>query len=332
LLVSLALGAVWLSTASAQPRRVVPGQEPDRPIDSETRKQVVETTAQKLWDFYVVPELAEKMATRIRERERAGAYDAIQSSAALAKALTDDIRSVNKDLHTYVLYSYGVINDPPPPKQDVMSKPPPGVIRSNFGFRRLEILDGNVGYMDLRGFVKPDFAANTAAAAMNFIANSDALIIDLRSNQGGDPGMVQLLCTYFFGLDRVHLGDSYKREGNKTEEIWTLASVQGPRYTGKAVFILTSRQTFSGAEAFAYSLQALKRAVIVGERTAGGAYGGGRQSINQHFDLLLSTSRSFSAVTKTDWEGSGVQPDIPIPVDQALETALTKARTDISVR
>ena len=287
---------------------------------------MVEVTARKLTESYVVPDVAGRMAARIRDKEHAGGYDAIQSSAALAKALTEDIRSVSHDLHTYVLYSYGVIRDPPQRRPEVPLAPPSGAIRSNFGFRRLEILDGNVGYIDLRSFVKPAFAAHTAAAAMNFVANSDALILDLRHNQGGDGGMVRLLCSYFFGSTPVHLADGYQREGNQTEEIWTLPDVPGARYVAKPVFILTSRQTFSAAEALAYALQALKRAVIVGERTAGGAYGGGRQSINAHFDLLLSTSRTVNAVTKTDWEGTGVQPDVPVPADRALDIALAKAR------
>lgn len=327
LLPGLAFSALVAVAASGQqPHRVIPGQEPDRPVDSDTRQQVVETTARKLSEFYVDPAVAEKMAAMIRSKALAGGYDAIQSSAGLAKALTDDIHSVSNDLHTFVLYSYGIIHDPPPPRAEAVSPPPIGAIRSNFGFRRVEVLDGNVGYIDLRQLVKPEFGADTAAAAMSFVARSDALILDLRNNRGGDGGMVLLLCSYFFGPDPVHISDTYERKGNKTEEQWTLSNLQGPRYIGKPTFILTSKDTFSGAEALAYSLQALKRAVIVGERTAGGAYSGGRQSINAHFDLLLSTGRSFNAVTKTDWEGTGVQPDVAVPADQALEAALAEVR------
>jgi hypothetical protein len=308
---------------SAQPRRVVPGQESDRLIDAETRVQVVETTARKLLDFYVLPDVGKNMAARIRDKQRSGAYDTIQSCAVLAKALTDDIRSVSNDSHTYILYSNGVIREPPPPAPGAVLKASPGAVRTNFGFRRLEVLDGNLGYVDLRGFVAPEFASNTLAAAMNFLANTDALIIDLRANQGGNGEMVRQFSSYFFAAP-VHIADSYNREG-KTGEVWTLPTVAGTPYPSKPLFLLTSSSTFSAAEGFAYSLQSMKRAVVVGERTVGGAYGGGRQNINDHFDLLLSTSRSVSTVTHTDWEGTGVQPDIPVPAAQALDAAIAKA-------
>ncbi len=308
---------------SAQPRRVVPGQEPDRPIDAETRIQVVETTAQKLLDFYVLPEIGKNMAARIREKQRSGAYDTIQSCAALAKVLTEDIRSLSNDPHTYVLYSNGVIREPSPPAPGAISRPSPGTVRSNFGFRRLEVLDGNLGYIDLRSFVTPEFASRTLAAAMDFLANTDALIIDLRANQGGNGEMVRQFASYFFAAP-VHIADSYNREG-KTGAFWTLPTVPGALYPSKPLFLLTSSSTFSAAEGFAYALQTMKRAVVVGEQTAGGAYGGGRQNINDHFDLLLSTSRSVSTVTHTDWEGTGVQPDLPVPAAQALDAATAKA-------
>jgi C-terminal processing protease CtpA/Prc len=105
-----------------------------------------------------------------------------------------------------------------------------------------------------------------------------------------------------------------------------LPKVPGTHYQLKPLFLLTSQKTFSAAEGFAYGLQSTKRATIVGERTAGGAYGGGRQGINEHFDLLLSTSRSVSAVTHTDWQGTGVRPDVPVPAAQALDVAIARAR------
>lgn len=210
-LLSLALAV------SAQPRRVIPGQEPDRPIDADTRAQVVETTAQKLLDFYVLPDVGRNMAARLRDKQRSGAYDTIQSCAALAKALTEDIRSVSNDAHTYVLYSYGVIQEPPPPTPGAVLKASPGLVRSNFGFLRLEVLEGNLGYLDLRSFVVPELASNTLAAAMNFLANTDALIIDLRANRGGNGEMVRHFSSYFFAAP-VHIADSYNREG-KTGEV-----------------------------------------------------------------------------------------------------------------
>ena len=300
-----------VAIVSAQPRRVIPGQEPDRPIDAGTGKQVVETTTEKLAGFYVSPDAGRKMAAHLLEKLRIGGYDGIQSSATLAKVLTDDIHSVSNDPHTSVLYSYGIIHEPPPATPQAAVKPPAGAIRANFGFRRLEILDGNVGYVDLQGFFNPDFSGDMAATAMNFVANTDALIVDLRKNRGGDGGMVNLLSSYFLWMRLT--SPTVTKGKARPGEIWTRPTVPGARYLSKPVLILTSHETFSAAEGFAYGLQSVRRAVIVGERTAGGAYGGGRRSINEHFDLLLSTSRTINAVTKTDWEGNGVEPDVPVP-------------------
>jgi C-terminal processing protease CtpA/Prc len=156
---------------------------------------------------------------------------------------------------------------------------------------------------------------------MGFLANTDALIVDLRRNGGGRPEMVALLSSYLFD-ERTHLNDLYWREGNRTDEFWTNATVAGPRYGGKKpVFVLTSKRTFSGAEEFAYNLKALKRATIVGETSGGGAHPGDMQKIADGFAMFVPTGRAINPVTKTNWEGVGVEPDVVVPADQALDKA-----------
>ena len=194
----------------------------------------------------------------------------------------------------------------------------------NFGFEKVERLSGNVGYLKLNGFMEPQTGAGEiAAAAMSFLSNTDALIIDLRQNRGGSPNMVALLSTYLFAGPPVHLNDISFRtpEGNRINQLWTLPYVPGKRYVNKEVYILTSNLTFSAGEGFAYNLQAQKRAITVGETTGGGANPGGGVRLHDHFTVFIPTGQAINPVTKTNWEGKGVAPDIAVPAEQALQAA-----------
>src|SRR5215203_3714037 len=136
------------------------------------------------------------------------------------------------------------------------------------------------------------------------------------------------------GPEPVHLNDLYWREGNRTEEFWTKKEVAGKRYLNKDVYVLTSKRTFSGAEEFTYNLKNLKRATIVGETTGGGAHPGGGFRISEHFGMFVPTGRAISPITKTNWEGTGVTPDISVAADQAFLVArvmaLKKALTTLT--
>jgi retinol-binding protein 3 len=128
-------------------------------------------------------------------------------------------------------------------------------------------------------------------------------------------------CTYLFGPEPVHLNELYWRPGDSTQQFWTLPYVPGKRYVGKPVSVLTSPRTFSGAEEFSYNLKNLKRATLVGETTGGGAHPGGPERVNDHFAVWLPTGRAINPISKTNWEGTGVKPDVEVPADQALATA-----------
>jgi hypothetical protein len=314
-----------LATAPLSGQSIVRGEGPDMTIDAATRQTVVAAVLALLKSDYVYPETAEKMVEAIRGHAAAGKYDAITSAKVLARRLTTDLRDICHDKHLRVRYSAEVLpaetGHEQPTRLD-LSKMRDEMARENFGFEKVERLDGNVGYLDLRGFVPASVAGETAAAAMNFLAHTDALIIDLRQNGGGNPDMVALLCSYLFPPgDPVHLNDLYFRPENVTHQWWTQPFVPGPRYVDKPVYVLTSKYTFSGAEECTYNLQCLKRATIVGETTGGGAHPGGFKRVHDHFGVWVPQGRAINPITKINWEGTGVKPDVAAPASQALLTA-----------
>jgi C-terminal processing protease CtpA/Prc len=166
---------------------------------------------------------------------------------------------------------------------------------------------------------------DTVAGAMNFLANTDALVIDLRENGGGQPDMVQLFCSYLFDAQPVHLNDLYFRPMDQTRQFWTLPWLPGKRYLDKDVYVLTSHFTFSGAEECTYNLQTQKRARIVGETTGGGANPGGPVELTKNLTAFVPTGRAINPITGSNWEGTGVEPDVQVPAKMALETAQSLA-------
>jgi retinol-binding protein 3 len=264
------------------------------------------------------------MEQAIRDRVSKKEYDQITSAKEFATKLTNDLQEVSHDKHLRVRYSYRAIPERGPqrePTAEEREQQKRDFAWMNHGFQKVERLRGNIGYLEFLNFMDPDLGADTVAAAMNFINGTDALIIDMRNNGGGNPAMVALVCSYLFGPEPVHLNDLYWREGNRTDEFWTRKEVAGKRYLNKDVYVLTSKRTFSGAEEFTYNLKNLKRATIIGETTGGGAHPGGGFRINEHFGMFVPTGRAISPITKTNWEGTGVTPDIEVPADQALLTA-----------
>lgn len=302
-----------------------PGGQPDMTIDAATRSAVIEGAIKNLNDYYVFPETAKKMEQAIRERAQKKEYDQITSASALANTLTTHLQEVSHDKHLRVRYSHQPIperRNSGEPSTEEREQFLNFLRQTNFGFEKVERMTGNIGYLDLRGFMPAEFGAETVVAAMNFLANTDMLIIDLRRNGGGDPAMVALISSYLFGSEPVHLNDLYWRENDSTHQWWTLPYVPGKRYGDKKdVYVLTSKYTFSAAEEFTYNLKNLKRATIIGETTGGGAHPGGPRRINEHFSIGVPSGRAINPYSKTNWEGTGVKPDVEVPSDQALKVA-----------
>lgn len=299
-----------------------PAQQADRTIGTAERADVIRGVIDRLNAAYVFPDVARKMEEDIRARLERHEYDSITSASALATTLTAHLQAVSHDKHLRVLYrAEGFPAAPADPGPEERARIVAQSRRLNFGFERVERLPGNIGYLDLREFSGLGEAAETAVAAMNFLANTDALVIDLRQNGGGSPAMIGLISGYLFD-DVVHLNDFYWRESDETRQFWTSAHVQGRRFgEKKPVYVLTSGRTFSAAEEFTYNLTSLKRATIVGETTGGGAHPGGPRRINEHFAVWVPAGRAINPITKTNWEGTGIDPDVKVEARLALKTA-----------
>ena len=311
------------STLQAIPPRA---RVADVTIDAAARASVIEGAIAKLNESYVFPDVANKMAEAVRARLKRGEYDDVTNGFAFAAKLTEHLQDVSHDKHLRVSFFPGTI----PPAPATQTAPSPEEVTRyrrqmesiNCGFVKAEQLANNVGYLKFNMFADPEVCGPTASAAMNFLANVDALVIDLRDNGGGDPAMVAYITSYLFSR-RTHLNDLWTRRTNETKEYWTKSDVTGKRLgDDKPVFVLTSSRTFSGGEEFTNNLKTLKRATIVGETTGGGAHPVAGQRINDHFMIGVPFARAINPITKTDWEGTGVEPDVKVPAPDALTTAL----------
>jgi C-terminal processing protease CtpA/Prc len=272
------------------------------------------------------------MGEAVRARQKRGEYESVTDGNDFAAMLTEHFREVSKDKHLAVSFSPVPLPERPAgPNPDAAAQYRRQMERMNCGFEKVELLAGNIGYLKFNMFADPDVCGATAVAAMNFLANVDAIIFDLRENGGGDPKMIALISTYLFATP-THLNDLWERKGDKTQQYWTLPYVSGKRLEDKPVFVLTSKRTFSGAEEFSYNLQNLKRATIIGETTGGGAHPVSGHRIDERFTIGVPFARAINPVSKTNWEGTGVNPDVPVPAVDALSTAQKLATEKLGQR
>jgi hypothetical protein len=295
-------------------------------LDEAGRSRVIDGASGLLAKFYVFPDVGRTTAEKLRTQHKQGAYRGITDGQILAIRLTDDLRTLSGDKHIAVDFFAKSM-----PPQEPTTRPSPDPARlaaTNCGFQKAEHYPPNIGYLKLNGFEEPDICGSTAIAAMTFLADSDSLIIDLRDNGGGAPRMAALISSYLFD-EPMHLDDLYDRNQNITEQFWTFPYLPGKKKAGKKVFVLTARRTFSAGELFSYDLKSLKRATLIGETTGGGAHTVAPHQIDDHFFIRLSFGRFINPITKTNWESTGVEPDVKVPAADALDEALKRARRTI---
>jgi C-terminal processing protease CtpA/Prc len=312
----------------------LPAQEAATPVAPAQRKAVVEALAQVLKAQYVFPEVAEAVGKALLAKAAKGGYDGTTTAKAFAVALSADLRELGKDGHFRVRF------DPQFRPRDEEERPPTkaevaemrlSTARRAYGLAKVEQLPGNVGYLDVRGFGPTEFVGPAFSAALSILSGTEALILDLRQNGGGDPESVAYLVSHFFEEgDTRHLNSIYNRPRNATRQYWTSPTV-APRYT-RPVYVLTSARTFSGGEECAYDFQTQKRATLVGETTGGGANPGHPVALGHGFNAFIPTGRAINPVTNTNWEHVGVKPDLAVPAAEALKAAHAAILRDILSR
>ncbi len=318
---------------SAFPSSAPAQEEANRPpdLDAKMRAEVVKGVGELLQKLYIFPDKAKEMDALLAKKLQEGAYDQLVDVQAFVRTLTEDLRSVSNDRHIRVIYGPEIVKriraregQSAEEREKERQRALREARKRNFGFQELKLLDGNIGFLDLRGFSGQREAAETGIAAMNFLANADAVIIDLRRNGGGSPEMIQLISSYFL-KERTHLNSFENRGQDALEQFWSFHFVPGRPMFDTDLYILTSQRTFSAAEEFTYNMKNLKRATIIGETTGGGAHPGGTQIVNDSFLVWVPTGRAVNPISKTNWEGTGVAPDIAVERDKALEKARTVA-------
>jgi C-terminal processing protease CtpA/Prc len=289
-------------------------------LDDDTRQEIVTRMLDLIKTSYVFPDVAEKVERvvigKLYNREYVEIIDPIQFS----KIITKDLQEVSKDKHLGLKFHekpQGVSESDKKKEAEYRNRL---LSLHNYGFDKVERLPGNIGYHKTIKFFEPEIAGDVAIASLNFLANTSAIIFDLRENTGGSARMIALISSYLF-KGRIHLNNFHWRKDNRIEQVWTNSHIQGTTLQDKDVFILTSKRTFSGAEDFAYTLKALKRATLVGERTSGGAHPGGFQRINDYFSVNIPIGRAVNPITNENWEGHGVTPHIEVSEKHALNVA-----------
>ena len=320
--------------------------QPEVTVDAAMRAQAIDTLVARLNEHYVFPEKAKQIEALLRQRQKLGAYDAMNDGKKFAAQLDADIKSVAHDLHMGVGFSPGVLPPDRVGTPDLRGRAAPdqdanavmrllGRIarsRQRFGVEKVERLGPGVGYLQMMAFAPPFLSADRIASAMDKLADTHALIIDLRGSMGGHPAGVALMISYFVD-QRTRLNDVWSRDTGTSTQFWTEDRLEGKRYgSKKPVYILVDRETKSGAEDFAYTMQALKRATIVGSRTWGGAHPGRPYRLGDHFFAGIPDARTISPITHTNWEGVGVIPDVEAAPSDALKVAqeLLKRRTRVA--
>lgn len=299
--------------------------------DDAIEREIVEAIAEAVEENYVYPDMGSSAASLLRASLASGAYDALTGDE-LANALRMALVEHTNDLH-FAVRGLPEGWTPPSTEDEAEQRRAP---QAPFGFNAIERLDGNIGYIDLRGFAGADYIADTVEAAMRLVQGCETLIFDLRQNGGGDPHAVALITSYLYDpSEPVHLNSLYSRPDDTTTEYWTHNKINTTlAMPDVPVYVLTSRGTFSAAEEFSYNLRNLERATLVGETTGGGAHPVDfvllhSDETDRYYQLVLPTARAISPITNTNWEGTGVKPHIECDASDALDQALHAAYTKL---
>ncbi len=298
---------------------------PEQQLSNKEISILIDSLGNALSRYYIYPAKATEMMSSIKKKYKSGAYNSIKNRADLGRQLNNDLQQAHKDGHLEVMYHPQMANDLETYVPDTASNRRAyehdlhDALENNFGFKKVELLPGNIGYLRWDVFCGlTDEALPTTNGALRFVSNCSALIIDMRNNGGGSPDMVVQLQSYFF-KEKTPMNYTITRSND------TLKRCADPAKTdfklSMPVYILTSHSTFSAAEDFIYGLRNAGRITVVGDTTGGGAHPTRPFSIGHGFVAFIPTQYSYNMATHTDWEGIGIWPDAPVPAAQALTKA-----------
>jgi len=289
----------------------------------ELTKVVIDTLSKALIASYVFTDKAQVMSKYLHGQLAKGAYRNIKDPQAFAEQVSDDLQTACPDLHMGFRFNPQLAKMGPPP----MRGPDPhqdslrnaDMAERNFMFTAVEILPGNVGYVKFNGFVDPTPSAiQTVTAAFRFVQHTKTLIIDLRENHGGSPAMVKQVLSYFFA-EKTRVNDIIVPNRRDTSKGWTDPTATDGILLRMPVYVLTSSQTVSAAEDLSYAMQATKRGTIVGEKTAGGSHPVGPVFLGHGFVAGIPFAHTYNIHTGTEWEGTGVIPEIALKAGASLD-------------
>jgi tetratricopeptide (TPR) repeat protein len=313
--------AVSCSAVLSQPS--APATQRQTPGDKAYKDGVLRKIADLLAAHYVLADKAKGYADEFRAKCASGAYDSCAEAESFAERVTADLIAITGDEHlNFRVIAAGDIGEKAAGSLYHPVRYYRLRIKENVGFYKLEWIEPRIGYLDLRRFNSFGEARSMALSAMKFLANARAIIIDVRENSGGSGDYL----SSFFLPYPTRLSGVYSRGDSSLTEIWTRGDIGMKPRTDVPLFVLIGPNTFSAAEYFAYDLKTRKRATLVGEPSKGGANSVDLFSIDDQFEFYISTARAISPVTGTNWEGTGVIPDIRVPAASALDTALVEAK------
>jgi C-terminal processing protease CtpA/Prc len=282
-------------------------------VSSEQTSQIVQAIGDALSKGYIYEDVGARTARALEQKRTEGAFDGATSPSELADALTKVLQAEGKDLHLRVTVGSNFV----PPNTSTQDLRMVG---------RVEVLAGNIGYLEVRHFAGSDMTEFDRA--MTALKDVRALIIDVGRNPGGNPGPVTHLSTYLF-TKPTHLVTRMQR-GMAPVERWTLESVPGPRLAHVPVYVLTGKTTFSAAESFTFGLRVTGRATVVGELTGGGGHFGNPVMLPHGLQMFLPVGRAYDPRTGKGWEAEGIRPELEVPYAQALDAALAHAKSTIN--
>jgi hypothetical protein len=297
----------------------------DSALTKEIQLRIINEVRDKLEKVYPYPEVEIRTGNGIYRNFEDDKYSACKTPNDFAKQLSRDLENISNDVHLAIFYDPQMaarIRE----RQKETQKSSFAALRveefrwTNFGFKELKILDGNIGYLDLRTFFPRKYAGETAIASMNFFSNCKALIIDLRNNGGGWDDMVMFLASYFFDRDDPEVISIARSTLDGAYHSSTISSyVSGKNLSDIPIYILTSNRTASAAEAFANIMKHMnENATLVGEKTDGAENPVGRVIICDEYILRIPCWQKMYSATDTGWEGIGVEPDIEVKAKNTL--------------